>query len=500
MSSIRRQSLFSTLIIYAGFGVGLLNIYLFTKQGFFSKEEFGLYNVFIAIAILMAAVANLGAPYFIYKFFPYYQQRLPAKKNDQLTLALILAGIGFLLLLAAGHWLEPLVIRKFSGNAPSLVKYYHWIYPLGAGLLLFNILEAWAWQHRLSAGSNLLKEGAWRLFTLVLILAFISGWIRDYALFIKLFSFSYLFIALALLGWLVFRNQFTLTKKLSFVSKRLSKPIFSYTRFTYTGTLIFTLAQVFDSILIASVLENAMVQVAIYAFSQNMAAIIQAPQRGIIAASMAPLSKAWKEKDLGTIRRIYERSSINQLLFAFAIFGLIFLNFTDAITTFQLEPAYISGLMVFILLGFTRLVDMGTGVNSQIIVTSPGWRFEFYSGIILLLSMLPLSYFLTKRYGIVGTAIAQLISIVLYNTARILFLYIKYRLHPFSCKTGTAILWAFFCLLLVGLLFTDHHGWIFLFTRSLLFILIYLTGVWMWRLSPDLVPVWQSLINRVRGR
>ena len=50
MSGIRRQSLISSAVIYAGFSVGLLNIYLFTKQGIFEKEQFGLYNAFIAVA------------------------------------------------------------------------------------------------------------------------------------------------------------------------------------------------------------------------------------------------------------------------------------------------------------------------------------------------------------------------------------------------------------------------------------------------------------------
>lgn len=41
---------------------------------------------------------------------------------------------------------------------------------------------------------------------------------------------------------------------------------------------------------------------------------------------------------------------------------------------------------------------MGTGVNGQIIGTSRYWKFELTSGIILLLFMLPLNYFLTKKW------------------------------------------------------------------------------------------------------
>ena len=62
MSGIRRQSLISSAVIYAGFAVGLLNVYLFTKEGIFQKEQFGLYNAFIAVALMMMAFSGLGMP------------------------------------------------------------------------------------------------------------------------------------------------------------------------------------------------------------------------------------------------------------------------------------------------------------------------------------------------------------------------------------------------------------------------------------------------------
>ena len=139
MSSIRKQSILSTLVIYGGFGIGLLNTYLFTRKDFFTQEEFGLYNAFIAITLLLVAVGNLGAPYFIYKFFPYYRERLKTEKNDQLTIALLLGMVGFALLIFVGQLIEPLIIRKYVTNSPLLIQFFNWIYALAGGLLLFNI-------------------------------------------------------------------------------------------------------------------------------------------------------------------------------------------------------------------------------------------------------------------------------------------------------------------------------------------------------------------------
>jgi hypothetical protein len=38
------------------------------------------------------------------------------------------------------------VIRKFSANSPDFVKYYAWVFPLGFGLTMYSLLEAYAWQ------------------------------------------------------------------------------------------------------------------------------------------------------------------------------------------------------------------------------------------------------------------------------------------------------------------------------------------------------------------
>lgn len=497
MSSIRKQSILSTLVIYGGFAIGLLNTYLFTRKDFFTQEEFGLYNAFIAITLLLVAIGNLGAPYFIYKFFPYYRDRSIPGKNDQLTVAFFLGLAGFMLLIFAGQLIEPLIIRKYATNSPLLIQYFNWIYTLAGGLLLFNILEAWGWQQKESVISNFLKEGCWRMLVLILIIFFINGWISSFEKFVEFFSFTYLIIGLLLLGYLYQQKKLPISWQASTLTKRLKKPIISYTGFTYAGTLIFVVAQVFDSILIPSVLENALAQLAIYSLAQNMASMLQAPQRGIIAASMEPLTSAWKQKDQITLQRIYQRSSINLFLFGLCFFGLFAINYQDAIITLGLKPAFLSGFTVFLLLGLTRIIDMGTGINSQIIVTSPRWRFEFISGVILLLCMLPLSYYLTKSYGIIGTAIAQLISITIYNSSRILFLWFTFKLQPFTFATLKAVL-AFSILTLgIHLVFADQQGWLSLCSRSFLYLLGATIGVIYLNLTPDIKPVLQTIKKRL---
>ena len=135
MSHIRRQSLLSSAIVYFGFALGFLNTYLFTREGSgFSSAEYGLVNLFIALANIMLAFANLGMNTYIGKFHPYYKDHLPAKQNDQLTIALAISTMGFLLVAGSGWIFKDLVIRKFGTNSPQLLTYYRWLFPFGMGL------------------------------------------------------------------------------------------------------------------------------------------------------------------------------------------------------------------------------------------------------------------------------------------------------------------------------------------------------------------------------
>lgn len=497
MSNIRRQSIISSLVIYIGFSVGLLNTYLFTRKGIFLDPQFGLYNAFIAIATMMMAFSSLAMPSYIYKFYPYYKEHLPAKKRDQVTLAIIVSTIGFLLVVIAGIVFKGLVIKKYGTHAPEIVTYYNWIFPLGFGLMIYTILEAYAWQLHKSVFTNFLREVQWRLFTTVLIVLFATGVISNFDLFIKIFAFSYPFIALILFLYLLFTKKIHFTFKISKVTRRFSKSILRLCSFVYAGSLIFTISQVFDSLVISSVLDNALTKLAVYSVAQSISSMIQVPQRGIVAATIAHLSQAWKDKNMALLQRIYQRSSINQLIFACGLFSFIILCFTDAVTTFHLKGTYLDAYYVVILLGLTKIVDMGTGVNAQIIATSTYWRFEMMSGVILLLLMLPLNYFLTKQFDIVGTGFANLISISIYNIIRIVFLWKKFKLFPLTIQSLYTVLLAAACYGICYFTFMNTHGITGLFLRTIVFILLYAAGVIYFDLSADIKPVMQTIQKKL---
>ncbi|MEO5564343.1 MAG: lipopolysaccharide biosynthesis protein, partial [Chitinophagaceae bacterium] len=289
MSTIRRQSILSSIVIYIGFGVGMLNTYFFTKEagaGGFTASQYGLTSIFMAIATMMMVFAMMAMPSFIFKFYHYYNDHLPVSKNDMITWALVVSSIGFLLVMTAGWFFKNLVIRKFGEHSPELLQYYYWIFPMGLGLTIYTVLEAYTWNLGKPILTTFLKEIVWRLLTSVLILLFIMKVIGDFDLFIKLYAFGFPVLAVILFLYLVLTKRIHFTLVPSKVTRRYFKKIASLCLFVYFGSIISTLSQVFDSIVIASILKDGMAKAGIFGLAQLMTSVIQAPQRGIISASV----------------------------------------------------------------------------------------------------------------------------------------------------------------------------------------------------------------------
>ncbi|MEI6946606.1 polysaccharide biosynthesis C-terminal domain-containing protein [Paraflavisolibacter sp. H34] len=494
MSTIRRQTIISSLLIYIGFAFGALNTYLFTRDGIFTPEQYGLTRAFIVMGQFFFGFAGFGISSVIYKFYPYYKDNLPAQKNDLLTVGLLVSLVGFILTASGGLLFENIVVRKFIDKSPLILRYYYWVFPFTFFLLYFSVLESYAWSLGKTIVPNFLREAGFRISTTLLIVLFlVTG--KNFDLFIKLFSLLYAFSFVALVVYLVRLKEFNLVNQVSRVTVKFRKKILALIGFVYGGSLVNVAAQSVDFLAIASF--KGLQYGAVFDFSNYVANVIQVPQRSLVSVSISPLARAWKDKDYATIDRIYKRSSINLLLVSTFLFGIIWLNYDSGVRLLGLNPIYEEGKWVFFLLGVKNIVDMGTGVNGQIIGTSTYWRFDFFSGIILLLLIIPLNIFMVRRFGIMGSAWSGLISYLVYNTIRVLFLKFKFNLQPFSARTVFILLNALGSYLVAYYLFQSFTGWTGIFLRSIVFVLLFIGITLYFRLSPDLQPVLETLKKKL---
>ncbi len=482
MGSIRKQAIISSLLVYIGFLVGALNTYMYAKNGSFTPEQVGLTTIFLDLGQNMYVFASLGLIPVIYKFYPYYKDNLEDKKNDLLSWALLASLIGFCIVVVGGLYLEPLIVRKYSARSPLLVNYYYLIFPFALGMLLFSVIEAFSWVIKKAVISNFLKETVMRSITSIFIFLFYFKLI-NFDTFIHLFTLLYFFIFAFLLVYLLRNKQLHFTFKISRVTKKFKKKIFTMQSMLFGGTLIQSLAATIDSIVIAGF--QSLGAVGVFTIAKYASNIIQVPQRSIQSISIGVLSQAWKDKDMKEINRIYHRSSINLLLMSLFIFGNVWLNVKQGMEVLHLQKEYLDGLYVIMILGFARIIDAGTGVNGLVIGTSTFWRFDFYSGVVLLAFRLPLTWYLVKNYGIIGSAIAELAAYAVYNFVRFEFLRRKFNMQPFNKKTLFSIILTTAAYLICYFLLNSIGGWTGIILRAILFSSILIIGIFYLQLTPD---------------
>ncbi|GAB4091370.1 lipopolysaccharide biosynthesis protein [Flaviaesturariibacter terrae] len=497
MSTIRKQSLISSGIVYAGFALGFFNTYLFTREGGFTKEQYGVTQTFMAFAAVLYSLASFGSSAYLGKFFPYYEAHLDRKKNDQFTWALLVPVVGFALVTLVGLLFKGTMVNQMFNNSPELLRYYYWLYPFAFGFTMYLVLESYAWMLGRSVLSNLFKEFIFRLlFTTLIVLTYLRV-IRNFDTFIHLYAFLYLILAGLLLFLFYKQGRLHFTLRPSSVTRRFRKKILTLSTFFWGSGILSNVAQQCDKILIAAILPNGMAMAGIYSLGEILSSLIQAPQRAVVSASVSVLSHAWREKDTDRVQRIYHRSALNQLIFSVAMFCIVWLNFRDALETFHIQKDFSAAFIVFFFLGITRIIDMGSGVSAQVILASPWWRFEFTSGVLLLLLSLGVNYLLTSRYGILGPALSNLIAYTAYNTIRFVFLWRKFGMQPFSRSSLYTLVLAAAAFLLAWLPCKGHTGFLWLALRPLLFCALFVPGAIALKLSPDIVPIWETVRKRI---
>jgi O-antigen/teichoic acid export membrane protein len=498
MTTIRKQSIISSGVVYLGFGLGAITNLILTRE--FSPDQYGLISgMFLAIGTILYSLANMGMPAVVAKFYPYYKGHLSPKKNDLMTWALLILLTGFSLVTIAGIAFRGLVTHYYEAKSPAFVSYYFWIFPFALGLTVYTLLENYAWQLKKPILTNYLREIQFRLTTLALLVLYLCGVIHGFGTVIKLYAFNYLLISLILIVYLARSGQFHPVFTPSVVTRKFYTRMRALALLAWSGGVVYNLAFFFAQIVIAAVVPGGLAAVGLFTMAQFAGSLIQAPQRGLIAASVGPLSQAWKDKDLGRIGRIYQRSSINALVFSVGMFVLLLINFRDGIITFGFPRLYLEALAPFFFIGLARIVDMGTGVNGQIIATSTRWRFDFLSGLILAGMTLPLNYLLAKYLGVTGPAVADLFTFTVYNSMRWFFLYRKFRLQPFTIHTLYTLLLGGSAFLICQLAFGGRYGLLWLFVRSICFLVIYAGGVIGLNLSEDIRPVWETIKKRIKA-
>lgn len=495
MGTIRKQSILSSLFIYIGFAIGAINI-LFLFPKYFTPEEFGLTRILVDIALILSTVCTAGAIPIGFKFYPYYSSTLPDKKNELPAIVLGIVLLSCLAIVVCFPYLQPIIIRKFGARSPFLVTYLDLVIPLTLSLALFGVLEVFAWISGKTVLSNFTKELLFRSWVLILILLWINGFFLDFTQWIRAYSFVYFPLVLILGIAVLLTRKFYLSLSISALSRRLGPMMFKYGGAYFLSALLNIVAKTNDTLIIASQSIGGLADAAIFTIATYLITVMDVPQRSLISAATPQIAKAWRDKDLGKLDRLYKKTALNLLIIAAGILGLILINTPLLIKI--LGPNYSPLLLLMLILGIAKLIDLGTGLNSQILQLSKHWRIDLLTNMFFVGVSILLNYLLTRKYGIIGTAIGSLVAIVLFNLIRFICIKRIYKLQPFSSKNGTALLIAMGMLILTYWL-PIPGIWVSSILKSILFLGGFVFLILRMNISPDITELWVMAKNKLKA-
>ncbi len=490
MGIIQRQSISGTIYSYIGVGLGFLTTaVLFTN--FFTTEEVGLLRILVSYSVLFSQFAGLGINTITVKVFPHFRND-EKKHHGFLGLALIISTIGLVLSVCIYLALKQFILRDAQESNNLFDRYFFYVVPLIIFTLFFNVFDTYYRVLYNAVKGIIYKEVIQRSLILLIIVPFYFKFL-DFHQTVILYCMAIITPAILLFGSLIYNKKLFLKPDFKFIDKDLRNEMLSVGFFgiiaSYSGVLVMNI----DTIMIERMLGLS--ATGIYSITFFFGTLILIPMRTMGKISSVVISDAWKTGDVNTINDIYKKSSIS-----LSVVGLLLLIgvWGNIDNVFQIiTPKYLPGKYVILIIGIANLMDISMGVSPHIIVNSKYYKYLSYFLIIFAALIVTTNLILIPKYGIIGAAIATLVSKFIYNLIKFIFLYVKYKLQPFSFKTVLLYLVGVFAYG-VSLLLPEQSNFIVdIVVRSAIITIVFIIPVYYLKISEDINNNIDNIIKKI---
>jgi O-antigen/teichoic acid export membrane protein len=446
---IGNQSIKGTIINYFGVVIGYVNTILLFPL-YFTPEEFGLTRVLLSISVFLTQISQLGLGQVIIKFLPYFKEdQVILKSFVKYTIAVGCAGI--VLMSALLFFSDDYIIQLYSNeNDTYLSQYFYLLFPLTISLTLYEISDSYLRGYFKTIYSTFVREVFIRVGITALILLYYFKFF-DFGIFIVFFIFVYVLAFLSLLVPL--KNTlpvFQVSQSVVPLKEKMKRYMFRYGLYAVLTSAGSILINNIDIIMLGYLIDFK--EVAIYSVAFYIAVIIQIPQRNLSRIIIPVLSESWKKRDLPKISTLYKKSSLILLFTGAFIFSAIWVNIEDMFSMMPKSDIYKQGKYVVLFIGISKVIDMVASINTEIISVSKFYVFNFISLVLLVVLAVITNSLLIPLYEANGAAIATLISIALYNSVKMFYLYRKLNIHPFTAKEVLIIIAMLFFIFLPEML------------------------------------------------
>ncbi|EHQ27844.1 lipopolysaccharide biosynthesis protein [Mucilaginibacter paludis] len=490
MGIIQQQTLKGTFYSYLGVLIGFITISVLQPHAL-TTEQVGLTRILLSFSLLFAQFAALGFNGTA-RYFPYFRDK-EKEHHGYLFLSCLVSGVGMLLFAIGAYVFKDEVIGSDSSSEILFNRYYWCLIPLTFFTLYFNVFELYARVLYNAISGKILREFTKRLFVLIAVLA-IYFKLVDFHTFIIIWLFANIVPTFIMLWVLIRDKHFFFKPNFKFIDKPLRSKLVNISFFFILAGSASILVDNIDVYIVN--LKLGLSDTGIYAIASYFATLISLPARSLYGISGVIITDAWKDNDLDTIKSIYKKSCITQIITSLFLFIMIWANIDNI---FHLLPAkYASGRYVIFFIGLGYLIDSAAGVNNVIISGSKYFRFDFYSYLVLIVIVVISNLIFIPLYGITGTAIASGMSLLIFNLFRFVFLLIVYKMQPFTIQSAYTLLMGVSIYFLSVWIVPHFDNFIVdLLVRSAFITILYGGCTYLFNLSDDITYLLKGYANKL---
>jgi O-antigen/teichoic acid export membrane protein len=479
---VQRESIGTFIIEFLGLLIGFASI-LFIYP--LSDEGFGYAQFILNSSILLVPFMGLGIANAVIKYYPETFDR-EGRQNNLILFSVVLTALtSLLLILIVELFSGPLSIflMKMDFNVALMRENKIVILGLGYVLVLVNTLIAYISNFGKIAAPYLIKELGIKIFLPLVILAFYYNYIVLESISLLLIAF-YTFVLLGLLIYSLKRNILQLSFRKSILPYFKLKGLFPYLSFTSLTSLSSILAFRIDLIMIAPLLSLS--ENGVYAKILIISAVLEIPLRIFTKTTSPTLAKYWFQNNHQEIQKVYRSTSNNSLVLASFLWLLLIFNLDQIFAISSNPSSFAMGFQIFLVLSISKIIGVISGIGNTIISFSPSYKYNLYFLVFLGVFNIILNYIFILEYGIIGAAYATVISTVAFHALKVLLLFSKYKIHPFSVnmlKTIAVSLTVFGVLFLIPVIENNYFN---IILRSAIISLVFIPLILYFKVSQDL--------------
>lgn len=428
MGIIINQSAKNLLTTYFGFSIGAINT-LFLYTHFLTPEYYGLVGFLLSAANLIWPFMAFGVHNTLVKFFSSYNSS--EEKEKLLFLVLFMPALMAIVIGILGFGIYDFILDYFSDQNQFVQPYVWMTFVIAVATAYFEVFFSWAKIHYKSVFGNFLKEVFHRLCIAILL-------ILVYLKIISVEDFIYSLAAVFIIRMIVmgfYAGKLHLPKlKLAFPENRSA--VFKYSALILVAGSVATVLLDLDKVMIEKFLpiEN----VAVYGIAVYITSVIAVPSKAMHQITYPLTAILINKKNKIELEALYKKSSLNLLIISGLIFLLILTNLESLYALIPEE--YDIPFIILGLLALVKLYDNLLGNINSILFNSDYYRLVLMIGVILAISAFVLNLIFIPEYGLFGAALATFLAFIAYNTSKFFIVLKKFKIHPFSKKTGLSFL------------------------------------------------------------